>query len=76
MALEKVKYELERSLEVFLMSQINSYQISLTQTSHKLRVLSVGDIIPIPSVDNGPADQRIIVCIVMNVNEHGIYKEL
>ena len=31
-------------------------------------------IIPIPSVDRGPADERNIKGVVMNVNEHGGYK--
>jgi hypothetical protein len=31
-------------------------------------------IIPIPSVDRGPADERNIKGIVMNVSEHGGYK--
>ena len=47
---------------------------SLTKnTKTKLTVLSKGDnlIIPIPSVDRGPADERNVV---MNVNEHGGYK--
>jgi hypothetical protein len=37
---------------------------------------SKGDnvIIPIPSVDRGPADDRNIKGVVMNVNEHGGYK--
>ena len=50
---------------------------SLTKnTQTKLTVLSKGDnvIIPIPSVDRGPADERSIKGVVMNVNEHGVYK--
>ena len=50
---------------------------SLTKnTKTKLTVLSKGDnvIIPIPSVDRGPADQRNIKGVVMNVNEHGGYR--
>jgi len=50
---------------------------SLTKnTKTKLTVLSKGDnvIIPIPSVDRGPADERNIRGVVMNVNEHGGYK--
>ena len=50
---------------------------SLTKnTKTKLTVLSKGDnaIIPIPSVDRGPADERNIKGVVMNVNEHGGYK--
>jgi hypothetical protein len=45
-------------------------------TKTKLTVLSNGDnvIIPIPSVDRGPADERNIKGVVMNVNEHGGYK--
>jgi hypothetical protein len=31
-------------------------------------------IIPIPSVDRGPAVERSITGVVMNVNEHGGYK--
>jgi hypothetical protein len=49
---------------------------SLTKnTQAKLNVLSKGDnvIIPIPSVDRGPADERSIKGVVMNVNEHGGY---
>jgi hypothetical protein len=49
---------------------------SLTKnTKRKLTVLSKGDnvIIPIPSVDRGPADERNIKGVVMNVNEHGGY---
>jgi hypothetical protein len=44
---------------------------SLTKnTKTKLTVLSKGDtvIIPIPSVDKGPADERNIKGVVMNVN--------
>ena len=50
---------------------------SLTKnTQTKLTVLSKDDnvIIPIPSVDRGPADERSITGVVMNVNEHGGYK--
>jgi hypothetical protein len=50
---------------------------SLTKnTKTKLTVLSKGDnvIIPIPSVDRGPADERSIKGVVINVNEHGGYK--
>ena len=50
---------------------------SLTKnTKTKLTVLSKGDnvIIPIPSVDRGPAVERNIKGVVMNVNEHGGYK--
>jgi hypothetical protein len=50
---------------------------SLTKnTKTKLTVLSKGDtvIIPIPSVNRGPADERNIKGVVMNVNEHGGYK--
>ena len=50
---------------------------SLTKnTKTKLTVLSKGDnvIIPIPSVDRGPADERNIIGVVMNVNVHGGYK--
>ena len=50
---------------------------SLTEnTKRKLTVLSKGDnvIIPIPSVDKGPADERSIKGVVMNVHEHGGYK--
>jgi hypothetical protein len=50
---------------------------SLTKnTKTKLTVLSKGDnvIIPIPSVDRGPVDERNIKGVVMNVNEHGGYK--
>jgi hypothetical protein len=45
-------------------------------TKPKVTVLSKGDnvIIPIPSVDRGPADERNIKGVVMNVNEHGGYK--
>ena len=49
---------------------------SLTKNRRtKLTVLSKGDnvIIPIPSVDRGPADERNIKGVVMNVNEHGGY---
>ena len=50
---------------------------SLTKnTKTKLTVLSKGDnvIIQIPSVDRGPADERNITGVVMNVNELGGYK--
>ena len=50
---------------------------SLTKnTKTKLTVLSKGDnvIIPIQSVDRGPADERNIKGVVINVNEHGGYK--
>jgi hypothetical protein len=50
---------------------------SLTKnTKTKLTVLSKGDtvIIPIPSVNRGPADERNIKGVVMNVNEHGGYQ--
>jgi hypothetical protein len=41
---------------------------SLTQLN------SINVIIPIPSVDRGPADERNIRGVVMNINEHGDYK--
>jgi hypothetical protein len=50
---------------------------SLTKnTKTKLTVLSKGDnvIIPIPSVDRDPVDERNTKGVVMNVNEHGGYK--
>jgi hypothetical protein len=50
---------------------------SLTKnTKTKLTVLSKGDnvIIPIPSIDRGPVDERNTKGVVMNVNEHGGYK--
>ena len=50
---------------------------SLTKnTKTKLTVLSKGDnvIIPIPSIDRGPVDERNTKGVVMNVNERGGYK--
>jgi hypothetical protein len=62
------------------LTQLNSMtMVSVSNsknTKTKLTVLCKGDnvIIPIPSVDRGPADERNIKGVVMNVNEHGGYK--
>jgi hypothetical protein len=48
----------------------------IKNTKTKLTILSKGDnvIIPIPSIDRGPVDERNTKGVVMNVNEHGGYK--
>jgi hypothetical protein len=50
--------------------------VETKNTKTKLTVLSKGDnvIIPIPSVDRGPVDERNIKGVVINVNEDGGYK--
>jgi hypothetical protein len=63
--------------EIAVSVSVLSVDDSLTKnTKTKLTVLSKGDnvIIPIPSVDRGPADERNIRGVVMNINEHGDYK--
>ena len=78
-SVERANADVKEMLATWL-SENNSTQWSeglrFLDTKTKLTVLSKGDnvIIPIPSVDRGPVDERNIKGVVMNVNEHGGYK--